>query len=518
MTTGGSVQDYIFNAHAVGSDTNAITHDASIMLHVIDFSLTAPSPATVTANRPTPSNTTSFQVTAAGSFSQAVTLTCSGLPTGATCNFLPSATVNPTSGTPVTVTLSIGTANNTPTGSSTVTISATTAGAPGPKTRSLTLTVTALPDYVLAISNPSISTLVNQIATFNGTVTATNGYTGSVTLSCGTGAPPNCTFNPSTIITPTASGTPFTVTVGSNVAQNYSFNISGNGAGAFRISQAVPVSFDSLSDFTMGSTPATQSLKPGQALNYAVSFTPVGGLTFSNAVTYTCSVTPVVVAGPTCVFSPPSPINAGAGSSSVTLTVTTLGPNAIAPGSSRNISWVALSVSVIGLLMGGLARKSEKSRARVLLTLLLLPTISLLSCGGGGGGGGGGGPPPPPPPMVSVTISPTAANLFTTSPPTQFNATVNNTSNTQVTWQVAGTAGGNATVGTISTSGLYTPPSVVPPNNPFAVTAVSQADTSKSASAMVSIGAPTPSQTYTITVNAVSGPAVHQTTATLVVQ
>src|SRR5437588_10287583 len=68
---------------------------------------------------------------------------------------------------------------------------------------------------------------------------------------------------------------------------------------------------------------------------------------------------------------------------------------------------------------------------------------------------------------VSVTISPTAATVAAggTQP---FTAMVQNTSNTAVTWQVNGMTGGNATVGTISSSGLYTAPGVVP--NPATVT------------------------------------------------
>src|SRR5256885_14810390 len=66
-------------------------------------------------------------------------------------------------------------------------------------------------------------------------------------------------------------------------------------------------------------------------------------------------------------------------------------------------------------------------------------------------------------------------------------ATVQNTSNTAVTWQVSGVSGGNATVGTISSSVLYTAPAVVPNPATVAVTAVSQADPTKSASAQVTI-------------------------------
>src|SRR5438105_12912740 len=92
--------------------------------------------------------------------------------------------------------------------------------------------------------------------------------------------------------------------------------------------------------------------------------------------------------------------------------------------------------------------------------------------------------------LVSVTISPTAATVAAggTQP---FTAMVQNTSNTAVTWQVNGMTGGNATVGTISSSGLYTAPGVVPNPATVTVTAVSQADATKSASAQVTITAAT---------------------------
>ena len=58
---------------------------------------------------------------------------------------------------------------------------------------------------------------------------------------------------------------------------------------------------------------------------------------------------------------------------------------------------------------------------------------------------------------VGVTVHPTKTSL-TLSEPQQFTATVVNTTNHSVTWLVDGVRGGNATVGTISTSGLYHPP------------------------------------------------------------
>jgi hypothetical protein len=99
-----------------------------------------------------------------------------------------------------------------------------------------------------------------------------------------------------------------------------------------------------------------------------------------------------------------------------------------------------------------------------------------------------GGTPVPIGSQVRVSITPTSATVQTGTT-LQFTATVTNTSNTAVTWQVNGTAGGNATLGTISASGLYTVPSAVPPSGSVTVAAVSQADSTASASATVTITA-----------------------------
>ena len=87
---------------------------------------------------------------------------------------------------------------------------------------------------------------------------------------------------------------------------------------------------------------------------------------------------------------------------------------------------------------------------------------------------------------VSVSISPSAVSLVTNA--TQlFSATVTGSSNTAVTWQVNSITGGSAAAGTIATTGLYLAPGAIP--NPVTVTvkAISQADPTKSASAVVTI-------------------------------
>jgi hypothetical protein len=101
-------------------------------------------------------------------------------------------------------------------------------------------------------------------------------------------------------------------------------------------------------------------------------------------------------------------------------------------------------------------------------------------------GCGGGSSPTPAPRVVSISISPTTASLKAGA--TQFFfATVHGTGNIAVAWQVNGTVGGDSTVGTISTGGLYQAPSNIPSPATVTVTAISQADTSKTASSSVTI-------------------------------
>jgi len=96
----------------------------------------------------------------------------------------------------------------------------------------------------------------------------------------------------------------------------------------------------------------------------------------------------------------------------------------------------------------------------------------------------------PVPSPVTVSVSPGSGSLQAGSGNTQsFTATVGETLNTQVTWQVNTITGGNATVGTISTAGVYTVPATVPSPATVTVTAISSADATRSAFAMVTITA-----------------------------
>ena len=82
--------------------------------------------------------------------------------------------------------------------------------------------------------------------------------------------------------------------------------------------------------------------------------------------------------------------------------------------------------------------------------------------------------------QVAVTVSPSTA-LLNAGQTRQFTATVVNASNTSVTWSIS------PAIGTISSSGLYTAPGTIGSQQNVVVTATSQADSTKSASAMVTL-------------------------------
>lgn len=128
-------------------------------------------------------------------------------------------------------------------------------------------------------------------------------------------------------------------------------------------------------------------------------------------------------------------------------------------------------------------RESRKACRTAVVALLAIFSVNC---------GGGGGPiSPPPPPTISISISPQTATVFVGGS-TQFAATVTGSSSQSVTWSVNDVAGGNATAGTISATGLYTAPAVPPSPNAVTVKAASAADSTKTASASVTITNPVP--------------------------
>jgi hypothetical protein len=118
---------------------------------------------------------------------------------------------------------------------------------------------------------------------------------------------------------------------------------------------------------------------------------------------------------------------------------------------------------------------------------------------------------PPPNPLVTITISPTTANVRAAASQT-FTDNLSNATNQTVTWAVNGISGGNSTVGTISSAGVYSAPSTLPNPNTVTVSVTSAQNTNVSANSIVTLWNPTPAISsvspttftagaYTLTVN-----------------
>jgi uncharacterized protein (DUF1800 family) len=117
--------------------------------------------------------------------------------------------------------------------------------------------------------------------------------------------------------------------------------------------------------------------------------------------------------------------------------------------------------------------------SRCLSFLLALVVWFVCGCGSAG----------PPPPQISVNVIPSMTTVRV-GDTQQFFATVTGTTNQAVTWSVNGVTGGDATRGTITTAGLFTPPAQPPNPNQVQVTATSAADASANQSAKVTLANP----------------------------
>src|SRR5215831_19846381 len=134
------------------------------------------------------------------------------------------------------------------------------------------------------------------------------------------------------------------------------------------------------------------------------------------------------------------------------------------------------------------AEQFGRLRWSALLLLAAVAALPIAQCGCAGGSTASPPTPPSTPPTspISIMIAPQAATLFL-GQTQSFAATVSGTSNAAVTWQVNGIAGGNSTVGQVSSAGLYTAPGTMPTPASVTLTATSAADATASASVIVSI-------------------------------
>jgi len=202
---------------------------------------------------------------------------------------------------------------------------------------------------------------------------------------------------------------------------------------------------------------APSSLPAGATATIVATMTPVPGSNPSTTLAWALS-------GPGC-----------SGSSCGTLTVVTTqstGANLVADSATYTAPATAPTPNTVTVTVTPQADQSKKAQATIMIQ-----------------------------PGVNVSVSPATVTLAAIHRVT-LSVQVNATSNTSVNWSVNGTPGGNATLGQICVVGSnpcqivtssaapqvdYLAPGSIPSPNPLSVTAMSAADSTKSASAQITV-------------------------------
>ena len=274
-----------------------------------DFSLAA-TPASQSVNQ---GSTATYTVTESvfDNYSNTVTFSVSGLPAGASSTFTPPAL----SGAG-TSSLSITTLATTPLGSYPLTITGTDGVLT--HTASVTLVVTT-PDFSLAATPASQTVVVGNTANYSATVTALNGYAGTVSFSVsGLPAGASPTFTPPSVTGSGTSGLAITTTAGTTPSGSYPLVITATD-GVLTHSASVTLV---VANFTVSAAPGSATVTQGGSATYTVSLTTASG--YAGTVNFSVSGLP---ASTTSAFSPASLTASGTS----TLTITTSSTSPVTP-------------------------------------------------------------------------------------------------------------------------------------------------------------------------------------------
>ena len=382
---------------------------------VPDFTLGAnPTSRTVTAGN---SVTYAISATAVNGFNSAVSLTCSaGLPTGATCAFVPSS-VTP-GGSPGTSTLTISTTAAAVAGVANVTVTGTS----GLLTHNIPISLTVNPAPDFTISAPALApatVLQGGAATSTITVAPLNGFTDAVALTCSitpvVTPPPTCSFNPTPV--PNGSGTSVLTVNAAATTPPGAFNIAVTGtAGAVSHNVSLSLTITGPPDFTVvASALSPATIAAGASATSTITIAPQNG--FNSSVSLTCSIAPAANRGPTCSFNPSS-VAGGSGTSTLTVNTTPATSASVGPRWRGVFYAMWLPISGLALLGTGFTSRRKKLLGLLLLCLLISGLIFLGACGGGSPSGGGNGQPGTPAGNYAVTVSATSGSLTHTVPVT----------------------------------------------------------------------------------------------------
>jgi len=272
-----------------------------------DFTISAtPATGTVTAGN---SATYTVNISPTNGFTGSVSLTASGLPSGATASFNPVSVSGSGSST-----LTVSSSSSTPAGSYTLTVTGTS----GTLTHTATVTLNVT-DFTLSATPSSQTINANGGTSYTATVTPANGFNGSVSLGV-SGLPTGATasLSPASISGGSGSSTLTVSTDCSTPAGTYTLIITGTSGTLSHSASVTLVVNPPASDFTLSASPSSQTVIVGGGTSYTATV----GAQNCFAATVSFSVTGLP-AGATASFSPASVTGSGNSTLSVTTSSTT---------------------------------------------------------------------------------------------------------------------------------------------------------------------------------------------------
>lgn len=342
---------------------------------------------------------------------------------------------------------------------------------------------------VASSQNPSS---FGAAVTFTATVTTTgaNAPTGAVTFnngttSLGSGALTNLNATQATATLTTSTTSPLPAGTDSITAA-YGGDTNNASSTSAILNQTV-----NPPTFTLTTPTIPAAVLAGGSTTSTFKVTPTSAATFVAAINFgptSCLNLPDTTVS--CTFNTgqanPNQIAAGSGATTVTVTISTIGPNSSDAINNRRrrtdsrSPWLPLALPLAGIVMVGLAgRKMSKFSVIACLCVSLVLLGLLVACGGSS---------PAPPVGVSVGLAQgSAATLFPNyaadawpAQSANFTATVTNATNMAVNWSLSSSVSctaASAPCGSITSAGAYTAPTIAV-GLPGSVTiiATSQAD------------------------------------------
>ena len=253
-----------------------------------------------------------------GGYSTTVQLSCTGLPSWATCQFdQPNEQLLP--GSYVTPNMVVATTPAAVVGMYAFTVVATDG-----TIQQQTTAILTVGDFGISITPATQSVPATGAATYNLTVASVNSYAGVIDLGV-SGLPAGASVQtPLGYIAAGSSASPMTIQL-TNVAAgsypitvtgiSYPYTLSGANPGITRSAVATLV-VEATPGFTSSITPPAATVVAGQSGNFSLTLNSQNGAT--GTVNFQCSTLPT---GATCAFNPTSPTLPGNGSVTDALTV-----------------------------------------------------------------------------------------------------------------------------------------------------------------------------------------------------